>query len=184
MNRLNMKTLKLFYVITIVSLLFSCSKPNNLPDDNIIFTEINKTITVSTIDSISGTCKNLIFEIKETDSSENTAIIKLSDELILCDGFSNIIADSNGENVSPLDADQKISKNGNWIYPDDICLDKFAGKGEKYIGYRSGGYPSGITNYHYGWIKIELSSDKKTLRIIERATNQTENKYIKAGQME
>ncbi len=179
-----MNSLKLFYVITIVGLFFSCNKPNDLPDDNIIFTEINKTITMSTIDSISGACKNLIFEIKKTDSSENTAIIKLSDELILCDGFSNIIANSDGENVSPLDEDQKISENGNWFNPNGICLDEFAGKGEKYIGYRSGLFPSGVTNYLYGWIKIELSSDKKTLKIIERATNQAENKYIKAGQIE
>lgn len=73
-----MKTLKIFYVITIVGLFFSCNKSDYLPDDNIIFTEINKTITLSNLDSISGTCKNLIFEIKETNSSGNTAIIKLN----------------------------------------------------------------------------------------------------------
>ncbi|WP_457611180.1 hypothetical protein [Lutibacter sp.] len=179
-----MKTLKLFYAIAIVGLFFSCNKSDDLPDDNIIFTEINKTISVLNSDSISGGCKNLIFEIKEIDSSGNTAIIKLNNEMICCDGFSNILATSDNKNASPLAENQKISENGNWVGPNGICLDEFAGKGEKYIGYRSGFYPSGITNYNYGWIKIELSSDKKTLKIIERATNYTENKCIKTGQIE
>ena len=180
-----MKTLKFLYVATIVSgLFFSCNKSEELPPDNIIFTEINKTITLSNPDSIDGTCKNLIFEIKETSSSGNTTIIRLNDEFITCDGFSNILANSNNGDALPLDENQKISETDNWGNSNGISLDDFAGKGEKYIGYRSGFFPSGVTNYNYGWIKIELSSDKSTLKIIDRATNYTENKYIKTGQIE
>ena len=104
--------------------------------------------------------------------------------MIDCDGFNNILVDSNTGNVLLLDESQKVSENDNWGSPNGICLDDFSGKGEKFIGYRAGFYPSGVTNYNYGWIKIELSSDKKTLRIIERATNYAENKFIKTGQIE
>jgi hypothetical protein len=180
-----MKTFKFLYVVVIVSgLFFSCNKSEELPPDNIIFTEINKTITLSNPDSILGTCKDLIFEIKETNSFENAVIIRLNDELILCDGFNNILSNSDNGNVLTLDENQKVSDNDNWKSANGICLDEFAGKGEKYIGYRSGFFPSGVTNYNYGWIKIELSSDKKTLKIIDRATNYTENKYIQTGQIE
>jgi hypothetical protein len=180
-----MKTLKFLYVVAIVSgLFFSCNKSEELPPDNIVFTEINKTITLSNPDSILGTCKDLIFEIKETNSFENTVIIRLNDGLIECDGFNNILSNSDNGDVLTLDENQKVSENDNWKSANGICLDEFAGKGEKYIGYRSGFFPSGVTNYNYGWIKIELSSDKKTLKIIDRATNYTENKYIQTGQIE
>jgi len=180
-----MKTLKFLYAVVILSgLFFSCNKSEDLPPDNIIFTEINKTITLSNPDSILGTCKDLIFEIKETNSFENTVLIRLNDDLILCDGFNNILSNSDNGDVLTLDENQKVSENDNWKSADGICLDEFAGKGEKYIGYRSGFFPSGVTNYNYGWIKIELSSDKKTLKIIDRATNYTENKYIQTGQIE
>lgn len=180
-----MKTLRFLYLVTIVGgLFFSCSKSDDLPPDNIIFTVINKTITLSNSDSIDGTCKKLIFEIKETNSSENTVIIKLNDELINCNGFSNILVNTTTGDALPLDENRRISETDNWESSNGISLDDFAGKGEKYIGYRSGFYPSGVTNYNYGWIKIELSSDKSTLKIIDRATNYAENKYIKTGQTE
>ncbi len=180
-----MKTLKFLYRLTIVGgLFFSCNKSEELPPDNIIFTEINKTITLSNPDSISGTCKNLIFEVKEVSSSDIIAIIRLNDELILCDGYNNILANSTTGNALPIDENQKISETDNWRSSKGISIDDFAGKGEKYIGYRSGFFPSGVTNYNYGWIKIELSTDKSTLKIIDRATNYTENKFIKTGQIE
>jgi hypothetical protein len=179
-----MKIFKISFVIALFVSLFSCNKIEDLPDDNIISKSINKTITELVNDSIDGTCKKLIFEIKKLNQSENTAIIRVNNEAILCDGFSNILVNSNTGNALPLDKNQKISETDNWENPNGICLDDFAGKGEKYIGYRSGFFPSGVTNYNYGWIKIDLSSDKKILKIINRATNYTENKYIKAGQTE
>jgi len=180
-----MKTKKILSVVAMVGgLFFSCNKSEVLPADSIISTEINKTITLSNPDSIVGTCKNLIFEIKETKLSENTVIIRLNDELITCDGFSNILANTATGDALPLNENQEISEKDNWGSSNGICLDDFAGKGEKYIGYRSGVFASGVTNYNYGWIKIELSSDKKILKIIDRATNYTDNKFIKTGQIE
>jgi hypothetical protein len=171
-------------LIVIIGILISCKKPENLPPDYIIYSEINKTITLLYPDSISGTCKYLIFEIIESNSFEETSLMKLNGEPVLCDGFDNILANSDNEKVTPLNENQKINEIGNWVGINEISLEEFAGKGEKYIGYRSGIFPSGITNYNYGWIRLELSSDQKTLRIIDRATNYTENKYIRTGQVE
>ena len=74
--------------------------------------------------------------------------------------FDEILVNSDTKNALPLDENQKISETDNWEKSHGINLDDFAGKGEKYIGYRNGFYPSGITNYYYGWIKIELSAIK------------------------
>ncbi len=172
-------------VLIILSVFFTfCKKSVELPEDKIIYTHINKTITLSNPDSIAVTCKYLVFEIRESNTHEETAMLKLNNEYIICDGFDNVMANSDNENVTPLDDNQRISYNSNWVGLNETILDEFAGKGEKYIGYRAGFFPSGTTYYNYGWIKIELSSDKKTLRIIERATNYTKNKFIKTGQTE
>ena len=81
-----MKTLNFLLVITIVGgLLLSCDKSDDKPSDNIVFTEINKTITLSNPDSISGACKDLIFEIKEVSPTEKTVAIRLNDVFVLCD---------------------------------------------------------------------------------------------------
>jgi hypothetical protein len=126
----------------------------------------------------------LIFEIIESNTFEETAIITSNNETVLCDGFDNILANPDNEKVTPLNENQKIYEIGNWKGVQEKSLEEFAGKGEKYIGYRSAFFPSGITNYNYGWIRVELSSDQKTLKIIDRATNYTENKYIRTGQVE
>lgn len=175
----------LFSLISITLLFVSCKKETSGDqiEDNITFTEINKTIILSKSDSIEGTCKKIIFEIKDVNSAEYTAILKVNDQLICCDGYNNIFANTENGNAITLDLNQKISENLNWVDINDICLDDFAGKGEKYIGYRSVSYGTGIPNYNYGWIKIELSADKKTLKIISRATNYEESKDIITGQI-
>lgn len=179
-----MKISKIIFLIALTISMFSCEKTEDLPEskDNIIFKSINKTITELANDSIIGTCKNLIFEINKLSQSEYTAIIRLNNEMIYCDGFSNILANSNNGDALLLDENRKILETDNWGTSNGICLDDFAGRGEKYIGYRSGFFPSGVTNYNYGWIKIELSSDKRTLKIIDRATNYAENQPIMTGQ--
>lgn len=178
-----MRILNTLIITSITLMIFSCNKSSDVIQDNIIFNQINKTVTASHPDSIDGACKNLIFKVQILNQSDNTVVIRTNKEGIFCDGFNNILADSNTGRVLTLNENQKISENGDWKSANGICLDEFAGKGEKFIGYRSGFYPSGVTNYNYGWIKIELSSDKKTLKIIERAMNYTENKSINTGQL-
>jgi len=171
----------IFIAITIIWTISACTKTDDSPADDITYTKINKTITLSNADSIDGACKKLIFEIIKTRQAEKTSIIKVNKESLVCDAFSNIVTIPGNNSASVLNENQEISDNDNWKSVNGICLDEFAGKGEKYIGFREGFYPSGVTNYHYGWIRIELSADKSILKIIDRATNNTENKFIKAG---
>ena len=181
-----MKTTKILYVIVIIAGLFCSCDKEELPADRIFYTPINKTITLSNPDSIEGVCYDIIFEIIETDASGITVMTRLDfDPDLLCNGFNEIIAAVENGDVLILGENQLISEDDNWqgVGGHGLCLDNFAGKGEKYIGYRAGFFPSGVTDYNYGWIKIELSANKDTLKIIDRATNYTENKGIKTGQM-
>lgn len=173
----------LIAVITIS--VFSCSKDKTEdPANVIVFKEINKTIISPGVDSISGTCKDLRFEIITNSQSENIIILTTNSSLILCDGSSNIMADTITSKVLVLDEQTQISNEESWAGVRDLSLDDFAGLGEKYIGYRSCFFPEGIDQYRFGWIKIKLSPNKDTLTIISRADNQTINKAIAAGQVE
>jgi len=180
-----MKQSVLFLLTIIFILVASCNKAETDEiNDNIIFKNFNKTIISQEQDSISGTCKSLIFEIRVDAQMEYSSTLKINDELICCDGYNSIITDSDTEIVIPLDEHINISQDANWIGIHDLSLDDFAGKGEKYIGYRSCFYPDGINNYHFGWIKIKLSANKDSLTIISRATNFTSNKTMQTGQIE
>lgn len=177
-----MRISKILVFIAITFTFMYCNKSDDLIIDNIITEDINKTITFLNSDSIAGNCKDLIFEIREIDQNQYTAIIRLNDEVISCDGFNNICLNPLSGSVELLDENQNILEDNNWGSANGISLDDFAGQGEKYIGYRLGYYPLSTKRYNYGWIKIDLSENKQTLRIISRATNYTDNLSIKAGQ--
>jgi hypothetical protein len=53
----------------------------------------------------------------------------------------------------------------------------FAGDGDKLLGFR---FKSGV-NTHYGWMKVNLAADYKTLTIKELAYHKTPNTEIEAG---
>ena len=180
-----MKQSALFLLVVIFTLVAGCNKAGTDElNDNIIFKDFNKTIVSPEQDSISGTCKHLIFEIMVNAQMEYSSTLKINDELICCDGYNSILTDSDTEKVVPLDEHINISQDANWTGIHDLSLNDFAGKGEKYIGYRSCFYPDGTSNYHFGWIKIKLSANKDTLTIISGATNYTNNKSMKTGQIE
>ncbi len=163
----------------------SCEKDESgNSKDVIVFKEINKTVVDTGIDSITGTCKDLRFELFLNDQSENLAMLTTNTGLINCDGFNSIMADTVSAKVLVLDEQMPISAEASWAGVHDLSLEDFAGLGEKYIGYRSCFYPEGVNQYRFGWINIKLSSTKDTLTIISRADNQTINKYIIAGKME
>lgn len=184
--------MKPIFLILFLFLLFfiGCEKENikELPADNITYSAINKTITLSQPDTIEGVgAHDLVFEINETDESVYTATVREINENYFGDVFNRILTNRGSGNVLPLSENLKLYEESNWDgigYNSGRCLDEFAGRGEKYIGYCRGFFPSGIINYKYGWIKIELSADKSTMTIIDRAVNHTENKNIKTGQVE
>jgi hypothetical protein len=177
-----MKKITIIFLTLIFASAMSCKKTETV-NDNIDFETLNKTIVVQNNDSISGTCKDLIFEINSNNQIDFYSVLGINGNLIDCDGYNSILTNPDTEQVLPLDEGLIISEASNWTGIQDLSLDDFAGMGEKYIGYRSCFYPEGIDNFRYGWIKVNLSTNKDTLSIISRATNHTNHKSIKAGQV-
>ncbi|MDD2635103.1 MAG: hypothetical protein PHW82_06345 [Bacteroidales bacterium] len=175
---------KILFIISIIltMLLSSCNDKIEMPEDVIVYSEINKTVTVSNIDSIDGGCKNLNFKIDTNNvAGEQVLIYKKLDPLLDCDGYCQLVS-SNTNMLDVINKNETISESNSWN-GDTVYIDNFAGKGEKFIGYRAVSYGSN-TSYYYGWIKVELSADKRLLKIISRADNLTESNPIKAGQVE
>lgn len=180
-----MRKNELLTLLIILSLLFGfigCQKNNTEIQDDIIFKDISKLIIAPNNDSIKGVCRNLIFEIISENNIDFTTILTSNNNTIVCDGNNNIITIANTKKVSPLDKKIEILETSNWTTAHNLSLDDFAGKGEKFIGYRSCEYPNGENEYYYGWIKIRLSKNKDTLKIISRASNRTKGKLILTGQ--
>lgn len=180
-----MKRIKLVILIYCSILITSigCEKVERKPDD-IRFTEINKTITSSVVDSISGSCSYIVFMISKNIQNEYEATLLTNDAPnVCCDGFNEFLMDSDNENLQVLNLNDMITKSGNWG-GSVLKLNNFAGKGERFIGYRSNTYPCGDFIYNYGWIKIELSAQGDVLTIVSRAYNLTDYNSIKAGQVE
>jgi hypothetical protein len=179
-----MKTKLLLFLLLFCAIISGCTKKKDSPlTDNILYTDINKSVSYHQKDSISGTCKDLVFEIINNGLTGYSAILSQNDVVWLCDGFNSILLDSLNGQVSVLNENEVISNEGYWGYVNDLKLDNFAGKGPKYIGYRPGFYPSGVTHYQYGWIKVELTPNRDTLRVISTAINNTSDKSIIAGQL-
>lgn len=177
-----MKKILFLSLVILAVFLSSCGDNIDMPEDDIVYSEINKIVTVSSIDSIDGGCKYLTFKIDTNNvAREQVLIYKKLDTLLDCDGYSQLVS-SNTNMLDIINKDEIISESNSWNR-DTVYIDNFAGKGEKYIGYRAVSYGSS-TRYYYGWIKVELSADKSLLKIISRADNLTEGNSIKAGQLE
>jgi hypothetical protein len=179
-----MKSLTFLFVVLIFAVFTACNKTSDeCPAPEIVVSQIGKTVTVSHPDSISGTCKAVVFVVKQIDNLKTSAFIMETPYVISCDGYNQVIVNNNG-NVAVLKENQKIDDTSEWKDITKISLCDLAGKGECYIGLRDVFYPGGVDNYKYRWLKIELSEKEDTLKIISSGTNQTENCCIKTGQME
>jgi len=179
-----MKSLTLVFVVLIFVVFTACNKTGDeCPASEIVVNQIGKTITVSHPDSISGICNAVVFVVTQIDNSKTSAYITITPYDICCDGYNQVIVNNNG-NVAVLKENQKIDDTSKWKDITRISLCDLAGKGEYYIGLRGVFYPGGVDNYKYRWLKIELSEEEDTLKIISSGTNQTENCCIKTGQIE
>ena len=176
---------KLFFLSLFFTgiLLTSCEKTERLPDQ-IIYENIDKTITLTNPDSIQGACKDIVFAITQKNTNEKSVVVSMDNSPVLCDAYSDILVTDDNNKVLTMKDGVMVSGKGNWTFIDSLCLDDYAGKGPMYVGYRAASYPSGIINYYYGWIKLELSSDKQTLKLFDRASNYTANNSILTGQKE
>ena len=179
-----MKKYSIFLFIAFLTLNISCENTDELFAD-IRFNEIDEVIVGENRDTIG----NLIFEIyNENNSLQARLLYVVPDIPIDCDCGSEVIIDPETGNVNAYKEGESISGNynsGDYInWGNNYSLDNFKGGGNLYIGYMSFSYPSGEMIYRYSWIKINLSQNCDTLRIIETAYNYTENKPILAGQKE
>lgn len=166
----------------ISSFLVSCEKIDNEPDQ-ILYESLNKTISITSSDSIRGACLHLIFSIKENEKKEKSALINPDSSEPLCDAYNEFLVSGDLDCAYVIKPGELISEKGRWIPAKDLCLDQFAGKGPMYIGHRVASYPSGKIDYYYNWIKIDFSADKLILKLIDRAENQAPNNPIRAGQL-
>ncbi|MBP9151749.1 MAG: hypothetical protein KBF73_05660 [Flavobacteriales bacterium] len=66
----------------------------------------------------------------------------------------------------------------NHILPDNLMYGDFNGAGDSYIGFKI----EIEEKYHFGWIRVNLSADFKTLEIIDGAYNNAEEAPIRAGE--
>lgn len=175
---------KILFIISIIltMLLSSCNDKIEMPEDVIVYSEINKIVNVSNADSVITTRIALAFEIDTCkESNKQVMVYRIIDSISICNGYEQIAI---FEDKTTYMFNKSDIIPGNNLWADDLAyLDNFAGKGEKFIGYRAVAYDSS-TRYYYSWIKVELSADKRLLKIISRADNLTESNPIKAGQIE
>ncbi len=181
---------KLLFISVLFSSLFlsACKEKEDTPQptDNISYYTINKTITLGQIDSLNTACFNqLYFKIDTSNHAIHVYGYEKQDTVMyLCDGFSAILVSADKHHFQMLNKNESINKNSFWGGAvDTLSLDDFAGKGKKYIGNLSVYRPSGVDEFYYGWVGVELSADKQTLKFIDAASNQTMGRPIKADSL-
>ncbi|HOF15433.1 MAG TPA: hypothetical protein PLF32_03010 [Bacteroidales bacterium] len=175
-----MKKLNFAVAFIIVIFFTACEKPTHLKSDCIVFQKINKTITVSQNDTI---LNDVIFTVTGNDTDGIHAYVyRVGEQLLIGNGSNDFLF--NEDKIIVLNHNDIIASTsiGTWGNKEKLYIDDFAGKGEKYIGFRLGlSYPP-FSCFYY-WIKISLSADKKTLKIISMAHNNMEDNPILAGQI-
>ena len=172
----------IFLILTLlIALFFSCKK-TEVHSDKISTYEINEILLHESVDSVSEL--TTVFEIyKVGDSLQARLIYPIP--LLLRDGGSTYLTDSKTGNIIALKAGETISDKNNWndtISSNSFSLNNFKGKGEMFIGTRHYSFLDGIVRINYGWLKIYLSSNCDTLKILDGAANMTLNNSIYAGQ--
>ena len=170
---------KLIYLIVLVFIITACEDRDHPKPDYIVYTEINDTVNVSESDTLYN---DLIFNISNDSDGLHAYIINFDYTDMLGVFYYSFLIVDDKDAILILNKNDTINSSKEWkTGVKKLYLDQFAGKGEKYIGYCD---RTDVPQYCYGWIKISLSTDKKTLLIISRAINKAKENAILAGQME
>lgn len=178
---------------TAITLPLACKKEAN--DPNIADFSINKKFNAVEgssafvkIDSLdfdnNGTYDlSIVLFVKKNDSVANNYLIHLhnNSQLLMGDPYM----------VKPLNPDDNIdSLSTNWQFGVFLQRKNLAislnsgigGQGDKLLGFRFRDEPiSPPVNIYYGWMRVNLSADLKTLTIKDYAYQKTPNTAIKAG---
>ena len=169
----------------VLSGIFTTCRKSDTPINtrNIVVEQLDMTIVYPSKDTISSVCGRLIFTVKTDSAGLKTAILSGGSGILECQEFNSFLTSVQNGHAVVLDNNVQVPPSGNWqaVYP-AISLNDFAGKGEKFIGYSAYSYPQGSISYRYGWIKIKLSANRDTLKLLSRATNQTYGQVILTGQ--
>jgi len=188
---------KLIVAAVLVTWLLSCSKHEESTQPvKITYQAINKTLAAFSKDSLTLTCYPTYFELAKTGnpSSVDTvgAFIKYPIEIPLCDAGVSFLTTSPYGNIAVFSENETISADDQWtmVANPSLSLVDFKGMGPKFIAFQcssvssAGKFPSSGALQHscYGWIRVQLSADNKTLQIIDMAVNNIANQSLLAGQ--
>ncbi len=184
-------------IATAAVLPMACKKEKEINSEDIIDVSINKVVTgVGTatdfdkIDSIDINNDDVFdFELSTTAGLSYGTIYAYSS--ISGKNLSNNIltndVDVAGETlkipIAKNSGDKINSTSTNWTKDTEVGLiylgeeAGYAGDGDKFFGFKF----SASDGIHYGWMKVNLTADYKTLTIKELAYHKTPNTEIEAG---
>jgi hypothetical protein len=174
---------KLIYLIAIVFTITACEDRYHPKPDYIVYSEINDTVTISDSYNIFNYA---YFTVGELNNGNTRSFLHfIAPDPIPIGVTASYYFLINNNQFVVLNEGDTISSEMYFSSKDTVYLDNFAGKGKKYIAYKMENHISAGSIYHnYGWIKVSLSGDNKTLHIIGRAINESKENAILAGQME
>lgn len=177
-----MNPLKFIICLSLVLFITACEDRDHPKPDYIVYYEINDTVAM--FDSYNIFIYTY-FTVNETNDGNTKSFLHyiIPNEIGIGITVSYDFLIDNNQFVL-LNEGDAISSVKVYSTKDTVYLDEFAGKGEKYIGYKMENHIGGGSLYHcYGWIKVSLSADKKKLHIIGKAINESKENAILAGQM-
>ena len=188
-------TILLLLTISLISLITSCKKADN---PNIIYTTFNKTLTgvpgsnaIDSIDLNLDTQTDIRFGIALTVTGDTLAC-QMTGGTTLSTGIyidSTIIL-SSAYQIKPLNKNEVPSKYtpgvNQWATYCFVVLKRgsiitgIAGLGNKFIPVFV--FNTITSKFHYGWIRINISSDHKTFKLIDGAYNLIPDVPLKMGE--
>ncbi len=175
----------LLLAVAITALLSSCKKDNEADDPNIVYTSFDKTLSVST-----GISKQDSLDVNLDTYKEFLAYAGFSStgdtaaSYLIGNTYAGTYIDSTQKYsslylVKPLDKGQTpdafiptVKKWGEYSFvglKQSSLVRGFAGAGDKYVPiiFRN---PL-TTRFHYGWIRINLSADFSTYKVLDCGYN-------------
>ena len=190
-NKTSKTTSFLMLVVMLIAItLVSCKKEKD--DPNITYHSINKTISNNTIPSTAidsvdydgnGTIDFLFGVFKISSDSfyvafEGHAAALNLDTTATVDGLY-IVNETTGT-TTPLyiPGSDNYNVGGIMSYKFGINKQGIAGKGDRYVSF---GFAASPSNIHYGWMKMNISADFKTFKIIDCAYSTLANTPITLG---
>ena len=187
----------------------ACKKDKEVDDPNItyvkldsVLTQVNTSYNIKKIDfnndgindfrmytdiDSSGTKATLYSAIYSENANQAILAKKINGDFFLTGSASDryfLTPKSSGDLINATQSvwisnqycfSQIFTKNG--VTTSDQAGD-FAGKGDKFIGVR---FKDAASANHYGWLRINLSADGKTLKVIDGAYHVTPDAEIKIG---